>query len=148
MGRRRQKDVNTDVTGDKNVYLLPIIPGFFGILVVITPEWSSAYAYIWGVIMVLSLLWVVVGYIQQRHRDWSWHAFTNVIHWDLSALFMLFPFCRVMEQPIWLLFILSFFYVTCLILTHRYLNIIAICLWGCFRSRFVRLLTFATTLAL
>src|SRR5699024_12183913 len=99
MGRRRQKDVNTDVTGDKNVYLLPIIPGFFGILVVITPEWSSAYAYIWGVIMVLSLLWVVVGYIQQRHRDWSWHAFTNRSEEHTSELQSRFDLvCRLLLE--------------------------------------------------
>lgn len=109
----------------RKVYIAPFIPGLMGLIACTAPEWSPLYFKIWIVIMFFLILRVVWGYFKQKHRDYSWNALTGVIVYNLTGIFCLVPFWRVLREPLWLSITFSILIIASFYLTFRYRYVLA-----------------------
>ncbi|WP_430784502.1 hypothetical protein VBD025_08625 [Virgibacillus flavescens] len=95
----------------RNVYFSPFTPCLMGLIACAIPFWSPLYAKILAVIISLLVLRVLLGYFKQKHRDYSWHALTGVITYNLVGIFCIIPFWKVLGEATWLSILLICLYV-------------------------------------
>lgn len=124
MKRIKQEETATEELA-RNVYISPLIPGIMGLVACTAPEWSPLYFKIWVVLMFFLILRVVLGYLKQKHRDYSWHALTGVFVYNLTGVFCLIPFWRILNEPLWLSISFIILFIVIFYLTFRYRHIVA-----------------------
>ncbi|WP_217589273.1 hypothetical protein [Lentibacillus saliphilus] len=123
----------------RNIYFTPVFPFIAGITFINVPEWSNFFSIICGIVMLILLIRVLIGYFQEKHMDQKWHALTVVITSDISGLFCMLLIWRVLGHPIWLLIALLSIFIICLSLSHHYRKTIAISIFNPRKTLFGKL---------
>lgn len=67
-----------------------------------TPNWSPLYGMITGIILIISMIWFIIGWIFKLHLMIRWHAISMIFTFHTLSLACLLQFWRVFGETFWL----------------------------------------------
>jgi len=109
----------------KNVYAAPIIITLSGAIISMTPNWSPLYGMITGIILIISMICFIIGWIFKLHLMIRWHAISMMFTFHTLSLACLLQFWRVFGETFWLFTFLMTIYVVYFWVTYKYRHIVA-----------------------